>query len=189
MNHKRPYPSLVVADSFIVDSTSRKGQWRIVPDPGKKTTTTIIAESSRNNYHFYADILSIVFAHNFYLCDCKEGEVFLISSGWLHSSLKSIAQALQTLSNSDGDNEGKTADAANLVLDRTPSPSQCIPIYAPKSKSNAGLNGIFIVQDPFIGHVAFIRLDSKQLIAINITMHTKLCQLQMSIRVSSFLSK
>ena len=123
------------------------------------------------------------------MVDASSAEVYLISSGWLHTSLKSIAQALMTIE--DEVSEGKTStDAKQLVADRVPAQSQCLPIYAPSSSklgASKNLNGVFIVQDPFVGHIAYLRLDSKQLIAINITMHTKLCQLQMSIQVSKVL--
>jgi hypothetical protein len=50
--------------------------------------------------------------------------------------------------------------------------------------SGVSLNGMTVLSDPLVGHVAIFRTSSGLVSAVNLTVHSKLCELQATLSVS-----
>lgn len=72
--------------------------------------------------------------------------------------------------------------------------SCCIPVFIVNADTVIGnkavtagsvsISGMSVISDPFLGHIALFRTTTGLVSAVNLTVHTKLCELQASLQVS-----
>lgn len=157
-----PQPVILRADSFVPVSpplaTSVDSPWSLYSDPG---TFLLIMLSFRLDLTL---LLTIVNGHYFYVVNKHHGHAYLLSSGWLKSSLEQMRQVID---------EGDVESASHKV---DPVQSLCRPLY---ERGTEPLVGVSIFCDVFVGHTALLVLATGSVVAINLSVHTKLCDLHL----------
>jgi hypothetical protein len=150
-----------------------------------------------------------VYAHYFHLLNKSEGYVYLLSSSWLKNMLNEVAESIRTaelsaqqsantwrgddlFSDAHGAMSASAATKKQSTSSNVTEGSTCLPLFEPPSPptSNVQLQTLVVYYDAYLGHVALVLLSTGQLIAINVSVHTKLCSLhshlaQMSERANS----
>lgn len=144
-------------------------------------------------------------SHFIHATDYVLGQSYLMSSSWLHKCLTDVDDVDDTeemLAKYAGESTKE-----DIFTENIPS-SICIPVFiankeieecstSHEKKSGYGINetkkvhlcGINIVCDPFAGHLAVYRSYSGDITTINLSVHTKLCELEANIAVSNCLTR
>jgi hypothetical protein len=133
-----------------------------------------------------------------YVVNKKQGEAYLVISTWLQETISSMTKVLEEITKSTtndsqphqqyGTDEEKQNSSQAIKSNEKDNnfnqlenlkKSEFFPLYQ-SSESNefAGINGLKILKDPFLGHLIIIHTDTQELVIVNITTHLKLCQLQ-----------
>lgn len=101
----------------------------------------------------------------------------MMSSNWLKQVLLSLSSFLSQTDPSQI-HELPLIDPSAISHE-----SYCFPILEPQ-QMGMQISGVSITQDPFLGHVSLIQADN-QMIAVNLSFHTKLCEFQNVLKVGS----
>lgn len=113
--------------------------------------------------HFF----KLGFPHQLFCVDVNTSECFLLSSAWFDRAVRLLVRALEDVPSNE-------IDADNL----DDLQSLCLPLHGDGITSSKKLNGMIAFQDPFAGHIALLRLQTGEFVAVNMTMHSKLCAMQ-----------
>jgi hypothetical protein len=97
--------------------------------------------------------------------DINSSNSYILSSAWLERALRMVDQALEGHANDEIDNINSLQ-------------SLCLPLRGDKAIPSRKLNGMVAIHDPFAGHISLMRLQNGEFVAINMTMHSKLCAMQ-----------
>ncbi len=116
------------------------------------------------------------FTHQMFCVNTVTSESYLLSSAWLSRALQTVHCAMEGIEGSDLEEN-----------DPSSSHSLCLPLLDGSNYSRK-ISGMQCFQDPFAGHILLLRLQIGEFYAINMTMHAKLCSMQLkkkSLTISS----
>ncbi len=130
---------------------------------------------------------SSVVDHYFHLINLNsDSQSYVICCTWLRASLQSAVDLLDP-SSASAEGAKSTAPYGDNVLF---SSSLCLPLFAAPSESasphkNSGLAGVTPLVDLFAGHVILFRRKSGEVTIVNLSVHTKLYELQLLLEVGT----
>jgi hypothetical protein len=150
-------------------------------------------------------LLSLVFGHLLHVSCASRCEAHVLNVAWLEKAIAEDNEvSSKHASERDFGEEAETESVAGIPSPAT-YPTRVLPVFvlppdARKAASDGGtqeckssggtgeasaaLSGVAVVQDAMLGHVALFRSTSGVVSAVNLTVHTKLCDLHESTRVS-----
>lgn len=188
IDHHRPNlisssPSLLIVESIQIDLVSNK-----VED----------VDINNNCWYLYSDPVN---NNSIHAINIKQGKSYLINCNWLEqiqediSLIENSSKISETLVSSSNTTEELSDDCyEDPTINH---PSQCIPVFIPYISNvdisnvlsnevkqevigldKEGFSGFAILYDALIGHVAIFRITTGVTCAVNLTIHTRLLELQ-----------
>eukprot|EP01039_Chlorochromonas_danica_P004895 gene4895-5364_t len=174
---------LLVADTFFLTDSDKgnisNNRWKIIPDPA--------------------------YSHCIHLINFQQGNAYMLWSTWLEKMSRKARNAPsqstfspfdspsngggglmgeektfdQFDSEEDQEEEGESHKGNKVML--TFDSQKDFAVDGRKVSTDLALSGAVILLDPFLGHAAIFRMTSNSVIAVNLSVHLKLCDLQLSI--------
>lgn len=192
------------------NSSAPSAGWRLQADPGKPHNKDIVSFLIIKLDNIFTN-MSTALGHGVHITSVGACEAYLLSISWMEKALESDHNDARSVSSADLCAEEGSADsgASPLVY-----PTKILPVFVlppqvvgadqehkgtseAKSGGRSGkdrggataqeaqLSGAVILQDAMLGHVAIFRTTSGLASAVNLTVHTKLCELQESLQVQN----
>lgn len=126
--------------------------------------------------------------HYFYLLCQSEGKAYILTSAWLKTMVANVHETVQqaeTGAQEQGTPMATTRGAA-ASMDKPLELSMCVPLFeSPTTAAAASIQSFVVFYDTYLGHVALLLLGNGQLIAVNVSVHSKLCELHTHLQTVS----